>query len=312
MSIVKKLIFALPFLLSIAVFYLQAGAFLKDFSALFSLNVTFLLTLMYFAAIIVLVSYLFVVFANLAGDFKIVIPVILLSGLISFLFTDSPVNYFLGGGLIIALGISFAFILNRIKKDPANFQVSNNINKPSGQLSALIIVVVTIALYFMSAANSEQLVQSFIDSVVDFSSNFVQNQQSAQIPELTQSAGPSLTPEQISELKQNPQLLKQFGLDPSVLDQLDSTTKITTITPQNAIAEAAKPIITEQITNFIKPYMGIIPFAIAFIFFLNFQFFTSIILFVSSPLTYLLFLILEKIGFIKYEITTRQVKKLVV
>lgn len=312
MPIIKKLIFAVPFILSVAVFYLQASDFLKDFSALFSLDLNLLFKSILFAATIVLVSYLFVLFVNFAADWKLVIPVILLAALISFLFTISPINYYLAGGLIIALGISLVFILNKIKKDPTNFQISNDILKPSGQLATLIILAVTVTLYFSATASNQQFVQKFVDSIVDFSSNFVASQQSTTpTTGATQTTSP-LSQDQINQLKQNPGLLKQFGLDPSVLNQFSATNTNVAITPQNIAAEAAKPIITAQITDLIKPYMGIIPFLIAFLFYLNFQFFSSVILFISSPIIHLLFLILEKIGFIKYEVTTREVKKIIV
>lgn len=312
MLIIKKLIFALPFLLSIAMFYLQADSFLKDFSALFSLDLGLLFKLVIFASTIVLVSYLFVVFVNLAIDYKIVIPVILLAAGLSFIFTETPATYYLAGGLLLVLSASFALILNKIKKDPTNFQVSGDVVKPSGQLATLIILALTFALYFSAVASNEQFVQKFIDSIVDFSANFTQSQQSAETIEVSQSPNLPISQTEINQLKQNPGILKQLGLDPSILNSLDTQDKETSVNPQNIAVEATKLIATKQITDIVKPYMGIIPFLIAFIFYLNFQFAASIILFVSSPLIYLLFWILEKIGFIHFEAATREVKKLVV
>lgn len=310
MPIFKKLIFAIPLLLSLAIFYIQANSFLQDFSALFSLDLNLIIKLVIFAATIVLVSYLFVIFVNLAVDYKLVVPVILVSVALSFLYSSDQINYYLAGGLLIAFGASYGLVYNKIKKDPTNFQVSGDVNKPSGQLATLIILAVAVALYFSAVKNNEQFIQKFIDSIVGLSSSFTQSQQLTENTSLAQTPNLPISQAEINQLKQNPELLKQFGLDPSILNQLDTKTK--TVTPQSIATEALKPVITKQVNDFIRPFVGIIPFLIVFIFYLNFQFAASILLFISSPLTYLLFMILEKVGFIKYEVTTRQVKKLIV
>lgn len=284
MSYFKKLIFGLPFILATFAFGSQAAMFFKDFLILFSFDMNLLFQLIFFAITIVATAYLFLVFANLASDWVLVLPLALLSSIAVFFLTVAPISYFLAGGLFVAFCLSSALLFNKIKKDPTSFHTSSYIIKPSGQLITLIILITSATLYFSVSTNKEQVVQKLVDSVVNFSTDL---------------------------LKQDPQLLKQFGLDTSVLNQFDTTNSTAAIL-QNAAVEATKPVITKQVTDLITPYLFIIPYLIAFIFYLNFQFFTSIISLLFYPIIYLLFWILEKVGFIHFETETREVKKLIV
>ncbi|MFA5932558.1 MAG: hypothetical protein WCV81_05105 [Microgenomates group bacterium] len=313
MVYLKKLIFAIPFLLSIVVFYIQAEPIVKDPTLLFSFDFNLLLQLIYFAVSITATSYFFITFASLTSDWKIVAPISFIGSSLVLLFIQPPEAYYLGIGLFLTFCAIFAQLLNKLTKDPTSFHTSDHINKPAKQLVTIIVLITSVIVYLSVTTSSQQMVSKMIDSVVNLSTDFVKNQQlTPQSEDNTQTSLPSLSSDQIALLKQNPDLLKQYGLDPSILNQLDTTNKKTPVTAQSIAAEAAKPMITQQITDMIQPCLPFMPFIIAFIFYLNFQFFTSITTLVLSPLIYLLFYILEKIGFIKFEITTRQVKKLVV
>ncbi len=126
----------------------------------------------------------------------------------------------------------------------------------------------------------------------------------------TQTQLPNITPEQIALLKQNPDLLKQSGLDPKILDTLSQPQ--TTSNPQNLTQQLVKQAVKDQVQNIIKPFISFIPVVLAVLLFFTLQFFTSIINIFISPLLSLTFLILEKTGITHYEIEQREVKKLVI
>ncbi|MDD2822518.1 MAG: hypothetical protein PHQ59_00375 [Candidatus Daviesbacteria bacterium] len=313
MLIIKKLIFAIPFLLSITAFYIQAEPILKDPMLLFSFDLNLLLQLIYFAVSITATAYFFITFTALASDWKIVAPISLVGSALVLLFIASPEATYLGIGLFLAFCAVFALLLNKITKDPTSFHTSDYIIKPSGQLITIIVLITSAIVYLSISTSSQQMVTKMIDSVVNLSTEFIKNQQLAPQSEgNTQPSLPTLTSEQLTLLKQNPNLLKQNGIDPNILNQLDANKKNAPVTPQSIAAEAAKPMIIKQVTDMIQPYLPFVPFIIAFVFYLNFQFFTSITSLLFSPLAYLLFYILEKINFIRFETTTREVKKLVV
>ncbi|MDO8640997.1 MAG: hypothetical protein Q7R33_05585, partial [Nitrosarchaeum sp.] len=116
---------------------------------------------------------------------------------------------------------------------------------------------------------------------------------------------PQLPPEQIELLKQNPDLLKQYGVDPKLLDSLPTQTT-------NSTNELIKPLIKDQLQNIIKPYQNFIAPVLALLFLLTLQSFTAILGLFISPILWLIFLLLEKTNFIHFESEMREVKKMVV
>lgn len=261
----KKLIFGLPFILAVAAFAWQIEPFLQDFSLLFSFNFNLLYQTIMLVATIAMVAYLFTVFAVLASDWILVLPVIIIACLFTIIFVTAPMSFFLAIGLLVIFAISFAQTYNKVTKNPTSFHVSGDVVKPSGFLITLIILVASITLYFSVSASSDKAIQKIIDSVVSISSGIMKTQQ---LPQNTAA--------------------------------------------QDLALEAAKPMITKQVTDMIKPLRPAIPFLVVFYFYLNFQFLASIAAFFLSPLIYLLFWILQKTKFFHFEVEMRQVNKLVV
>jgi len=121
---------------------------------------------------------------------------------------------------------------------------------------------------------------------------------------------PAISQEQIDLLKQNPDLLRQSGLDPKILDTLSQPKAAQT--PQSLTQNLVKQTVKDQIQNLIKPYQNFIPAGLTLLLFLTLQSLTSIINLLIYPLLWLAFFILEKTGFVKFETEQRPVKKLVV
>lgn len=95
--------------------------------------------------------------------------------------------------------------------------------------------------------------------------------------------------------------IKFSGLNPKVLDNLNPSSN-----------DLIKQGVKDQIQTIIKPYQNIIPAILAMLLFLTLQSLTSILNLLIYPLLWLTFYSLEKIGFVKYELEQRPVKKLIV
>ncbi len=165
-------------------------------------------------------------------------------------------------------------------------------------------------VYFFSvskiiAQNSFQIPDSLIDTALKLTTSSLPNIQ----PE--QASLPQITPDQLDLLKKNPELLKQSGLDPKILESLTNP-KEGTQPPASLKDELIKQTVKDQIQNFIKPYTNFVPAGLAILLFLTLQFFTSIINLFIYPLLWLTFFILEKTGFVKFEVEQRPVKKLII
>ncbi len=82
--------------------------------------------------------------------------------------------------------------------------------------------------------------------------------------------------------------------------------------PANLANNLIKQTVKDQVQNFIKPYTNFVPAVLAVLLFVTLHSLTSILNLLVSPLLWLIFLILEKTGFIKFEVEQRPVKKLIV
>lgn len=81
---------------------------------------------------------------------------------------------------------------------------------------------------------------------------------------------------------------------------------------QGPLNNLIKQTVSEQLQNFIKPYLGLVPSLLSVILFFTLQSLISIINLLISPLLWITFYILEKSGFIKFTTEMRPVKKIVV
>lgn len=268
MPILKKLAFAPFFLIIFTVLIYQLNPILKSYDFIFSLSVNALVELIILAAFITISCFLFVLFAALAQDWKIMLPIVLLSAAIPLLF--------LGPGLAIvfAVAIFISFLLTSLSLDSSlksylNFQPSALLGPGIRQLSGLLILSICL-IYFLS---SSKLI----------------SQNGFQIPD-------------------------------SLIDTALKMTPMVTSTQQDSIAQAPadltndliKQTVKDQIQGFIKPYQSFIPALLAVLLFLTFQSLVSILNLLIYPLLWITFLILEKTGFVRFEVEQRPVRKLVI
>lgn len=153
-----------------------------------------------------------------------------------------------------------------------------------------------------------EIPDSLIDTALTMTPQAKQNPQTEQTSLMPQ----QLTKEQIDLLKKNPDLLSQYGLDPSILDTLDLPDANIVSTVQNQGNDLIKKTVKNQFEQMIKPYVSFIPIILAVVLFLSFQSLVALINIFIYPLLLFIFYILETIGLIKFEKEMREVKKLVV
>lgn len=296
MIVLKKLTFAPLFLIVFIILIIEFTPFLKSYDFIFSLSLNTLVNLITLSALISLSSLSFILFSALSSDLKYVLPVGILASLIPFLFTEQTGGIIFMLGIIVSLLITFLTLQNSLKTY-LNFNVLNLFSPSIKRLSFFLIITISL-VYFLSVSKIVSVKGfSLPDSILDTALKLT-NQGSTQVQI------PQISPDQLDLLKKNPQLLRQSGLDSSVLNNLS--------TSQNPEADLLKQTVKDQVQSFIKPYLGIIPAVLALLLFLTLQTLTSLTNLFSYPLLLIIFYILEKSGFVKFTTEMRPVKKLVI
>ncbi|MBI2019722.1 hypothetical protein HYS95_03605 [Candidatus Daviesbacteria bacterium] len=305
----KKLIFAPFFLLTFILLIYQLNPLLSSYDFVFVLSADTLIELIKIAALFVLSSLLFSLFATFANGWKLILPVSLLAAAIPLLFINTALAIVLTVTIIISLLLTYLALENNLKSY-LTFKASALIGPAVRHLSALLIASFCI-VYFLSAnqiiaQKGFEIPDSLIDTAISMSpakSLTEQSQTEAQLP--------SINSEQLELLKQNPDMLKQYGLDPQMLDTLTNPQK-TLQAPQNLLNDTIKQTVKDQFQTLIKPYQSFIPAILALILFLTLQSLTAVLSIFISPVLWLIFTIFEKTAFVKFEIEQRPVKKLVI
>lgn len=301
MVVAKKLIFAPLFLLSFTFLLFQLEANLSSYNIIFSVSVETFINLLIFSALISLSSILFILFVSLAGDLKIILPVGLIALALPPTIIDPQTGLILSIGMAICLLITYFNVSSKLK-NYLTFEPTSLFGPSIRSLVGLLILVFSFT-YFLSinkviAEKGFEIPESLIDSALKFMP--AQSSEKESLPKL------AISSEQLALLKQNPDLLKQSGLDPKVLDSLDQPKT------SNPTQDLVKATLQTQVQTMIKPYMNFIPTVLAVLFFIVLQSITSLINILISPLLLLTFFILEKTKYIKFTEEQRTVRKMVV
>lgn len=305
MVYIKKLILAPLFLTIFASLIYQINPFFTSYDFIFSLSLDTLIQLVAVAILISVSSVLFSLFVTLASNWKLTLPVSIISAAIPFAFAPSAL------ALILAVAIFVSLLLININLDNAlksylNFQPTSILGPSVRHLSGFLILSFCLVYFFSANKVISQKGFQIPDSLIDTALSISQPQLSQ--PETSQPQL-SISQEQLELLKKNPEALKQYGLDPKILDTLNQEKSNS---PEDLTKDLIKQTVKDQMQNFIKPYLNFVPAVLALLLFLTLQSLTSILNLLIYPLLWLTFLILEKTGFVKFEVEQRQVKKLVV
>lgn len=305
MVILKKLLFGVIFLLTLTAFFYILQTVITSSNIIFSLSLEVFLQLLTLVALLLFSSLCFVVFTSLAMDWKLVSLIIVLSAFLPVVFIPLPAGLLLSIGLITSLAINYLLLYNKLSTY-LTFQPTSLLIPTIKNTALLIILFISFGYYAITSADIHQNGFTIPDSLIDMTLSFVpQENLTGQIPNTTI---PQIPEDQLNELKKNPQLLKQYGLD---IEDLDTFTQITNNKPVST-KDLVKTTIKDQVQQLIKPYINYIPIASSVIFFLSLISLSSMLSIFMTPILWLLYFVMEKSHFIRFEKTLREVKKMVI
>lgn len=324
MSPVKKIVFAPLFILFITATIYFYKIILDKYLDIYFGSYGGIYEFALLSLPLLLTSLSYCLYVTFSQDFKYAFFGAILASLTPFIFLDNNLAIVVAVGLLISFTLGF-FNLQTELKSYTNFQPTKLLKSPIRLLSTFILLALTFG-YFLST-NSTIKTQGFKipDSIMDFAIDASLKSQGVPVKGVKYLAqGPTLTEEQLKLLKQNPQVLKQFGLDPKDLDQFvpdDSTAAkspnknsvqvMPNISGAN-LKDIVKAQMSDAVDSMIKPYLFAIPFLLAVLFYSLASFTLWLFSLFLSPILMLIFSILEKTGFIKYEKEMREVKKIVI
>lgn len=305
MILLKKLALAPVFLIIFITLLYQLNPLLSSYEFIFSLSLATLIQLIIVSVFFSLSSLSFILFATLADDWKLVLPVAVISALLTFVFVPPALAVVLAVAFFVSFLLTF-LSLNNSLKGYLTFEPNKLLGPSARHLSSFLILAFCLVYFFSSSKMIAQKGFELPDSLIDTALK-VASPQLPDIQNVTPSL-PTIPQDQLEMLKKNPELLKQYGVDPKMLDSL-SQPKSTT---QNQGTSLIKQAIKNQVEGFIKPYINFIAPLLTVLLFFTLQSIVSLVNLLIYPLLWLAFLILQKTGFVKFEIEMREVKKLVV
>lgn len=319
MPFIKKLVIAPLFLVLIAILSIQVDPILKDYSLIFSLSEKTILQFGGLVLLIMLTSFTFIVFGSLAQDFKISGSVLLIGALMPLFLINSNYSYIISLGFLLGFSLVGIVLTNKLKSY-LSFQPTTLFSSPIKNLTGILIVVISLTYYFsigeVIKTNGFEIPDSLIESMLPLINSSLNSNQLIK-GERYLAQTPQLTPENIEFLKKNPELLKQYNIDPKILDSLPSAKSAPSTTGSKGVAVPLTSLITKdliknQLNSLIKPFESFIGLILATLFFSLLMSFNWVISFLVAPLLYLTFLALEKSGFVHFEKEMREVKRMVV
>lgn len=313
MDYVKKLLFALLSLIALYFLINQSQSFMGGYSALLSVDATQLLGLLLLALYTSFFSLLTIFFLTFSNSWKFTLP---FSVVVFILGEALSGDLIIGGGFALATLISYPLLRARLLTYLTFHPIP--VFTPSIKTLAHMMVIVLAISYFVRvdtqiSQHGFQIPDSLVDTALQFSSLPSQTS-TPETPKATPTTPtlPQISPQQLALLKSHPELLKQYGLDPSILDQINTPSKPTPHTSSPSPTLNIKSLVKNQLQSMVKPYTGMIAPLLALLFFLTLYSLLSITNLVVYPLILGIFYLLEQTGFVHFEKEMREVKKLVI
>lgn len=313
MAVIKKLTFAPLLLINFILLLYFFNPFLKSTNLIFSLELNTFIQLITVSLLVLFSSLIFVLIGSFSSNLKIIIPIIILVSALPFALIETKLAIILAAIIFISLLLTFVGLETKLKTY-LTFSAANLLSPSIRQLSGWLILGLSLIYYLSVNSVIQQQGFQIPDSLIDTALKFTpqtalppvqgfkyDNRLIAQLPQLT--------PDQLELFKKNPQLLKQYGIDPKDLDNINPSSNATSPANMN---DFLKQTVKDQLQSLIKPYQDFIPAILAVLLFFTLQSFIAVLSIFLSPLLWLIFFILEKSNFIHYEIEMREAKKLVV
>lgn len=334
MVYLKKLLFAPVFLGLVAYSVYLLKPYLTSYGVIFAVSYSEFINLLVFSGTILFSAITFAVFSCLAQDWKLIGPVSFFAGAPCVYFLPQPLSFVIAGALILSLVFNYLMLENSLK-NYFTFKPTELLGPSIKSLTFLIVLVFSIGFYL--SINKEiqtkgfEIPDTLIDQALKLSPQPEDLNNIKGIKFLAQT--PLITQEQIDFLKKNPDLVKQAGYDPKILDNYSAPTpasspktqqssqkqQTTTQLPSlpgiqipTSSADLTKKLIKSQFQKMIDPYKGIIPGVLALLFFVALNSLVSLLGIFNTPITWFVFQLLQSSGFIRFEKEMREVKKMAV
>lgn len=318
MVYLKKLFFAPFFIFSFIFLLFQFKPVLGSTDFVFSLSTDTFYSMLIISGLIILSSFLFVLFAVIAADWMLVLPVIIFASASAFLVFGINITIaFFVFSFMSFLAIFLSLLMEL--KNYIDFRPGAIFSSPVKRTCTLLIFAFAVT-YFLSITPVIQKNGFLIpDALIDASMKFVPTPEQA-TPDSTQTdsgfivSNLQIPQEQIDLLKQNPALLKQYNIDPKMLDNIGSTKSSgkKSQTVSDLTGNFVKKTLQDQFNTMLKPYLSFIPIILSVALFLTLHSLVSLLSMIIPPLFWLFFFILGKTGFVNFTEEMRPVKKMVI
>lgn len=332
MPSLKKFIFAFPFLIFLFLACMMFFPLSQNYLMIFEFNLGAISNFLMFSGSLILASLCFVICVVLANELKYILPISVLGSVVPLLLvlTESDklvLGIILAGGFLICFLGSFFLVRNKLNTY-LNFQPGTLFSSNVKNLAIFLSLILSLGYYLVVNQAIQKNGFEIPDHILDAGLNVINIQSietvpvkgfRAENPRLIAQNLPGVTPEQLEFLQSNPQLLEQYGVDPSVINNLNTappsagtSARTNNFTSPTLSDQMLKPLIKKQFENMLNPYTDFIPIILAALFFVLIYSIISLLMILVPLVIWLVFIILEKSGFIRYTTETREIKKMIV
>lgn len=171
MPIVKKLFFAPLFLLLLTLTIYQIVPFLINKELLFSLDLSVGISLIILSLSIILTSLFFIVFATIASDWKIILPICALSILPQAILIPFPLGIL--SGLFTSILLFLVYLnFDSVLRTYINFKPSNLLTPSVKSLSSLLTLALCLIYFLSMSALIKQEGFQIPNQLIEYASEF--------------------------------------------------------------------------------------------------------------------------------------------
>lgn len=289
MQFTKQLVLALTFLILLLFTLAYSFNFLQTPYGLLSLDLSSVIPVTLIPLLLLLTSFVFILFCTLTQDWKLILPVVFLSALLIYLlpvFTSAnlttPDQTLLAMGILVTLPLVFLSLKDKLNHY-LTFQPTVLLIPSVKGMSTVLFILLSLIFLLLTkdtlSSQGLQLPDSLIDSITQASSSITDD-----------NTGQTLNP------------------NSSLFNQLSNSSQVSSALNQGQ--QDLKQSLKLKFTRAVKPYTGLMAPLLALLLFLTLNSFASIIALLLYPFTWFIFYVLEKLRLIEFSVEMREVKKL--
>jgi hypothetical protein len=337
MQYFKKLLFGGIFLILFTGLHFFLFPLLTSYEWIFGLNQSSFNQIIQLSLLLIFSSMSLVIFFFLVNHRLLGVGLAVLGALIPVAFSFNSTGFLLCGLYLLTFITSY-FLVENTSRHYISFSAPTLLIPHIKTLATLILIIICIGYYLTINLVIKEKGFSIPEAIIPDS--VIENLINQQMDSMTIKGDkyiaqlPQLTAEQLQILKQNPDLLRQYGVDPAILDQYDQQTapigsvsstprstpnskaiQVPTSTATSPTVAVVKKMALAPVNDLIKDYQFLVAPILALLLFSAFSFvffFFFLFNFISGGIIKIIFYILEKTGFIHFQKEMREVQKLVI